>query len=524
MTKNSVFSLFTRFLFTQTRFGYMFRVFFAGLLVPFGFAPFHFPGLAILGIAFLYAQLQFKTWKDGFLIGFIFGLGFLGLGVSWVYVSINVYGHLNIALSAFITLLFVVYLSLYTGLFAALYAVTRKRTPDLLSCLLFSALWALTEYLRSKVMGGFPWLLIGSGQIDTPLKYLLPIVGVYGVSFLTCLVATFLVKGMKASTTNRQVWLVAFVGILLLPSILKHTQWTTASTSSISVGVIQANLSMRDKWDESLFWQLLEQYKAGIDQLAGKKNLIVMPESAIPLPANYVSDILDTIDIQGKKSGSAILLGIPQLANNEEENYYSNSVMALGNASGRYFKQHLVPFGEFIPQSLDGLMNLLSLPVTNLKPGKKLQPLILVNEHPIAALICYELAYPQLIRKQLPEAEWIVSVSDDGWFGHSLAMYQQLQIAQVLSLQTGRYQVVANNDGLSSLIDSQGNITASLPAFSAGILEATLYPSTGLTPWVYWGDMPAILLSFLIVLLAIFRKMPHLVQNETQEPEQPLIA
>ena len=501
MNQNSTVYNLTSLTLASTRYGYLLRAFFAGLLIPFGFAPFHLPGLALLGIALLYAQLKFQSSKQSFLIGFVFGVGFLGLGVSWVYISIHAYGHLNALLSALVTLLFVIYLALYPGLAALLYSKLSLRRSLLFSCFLFSAIWCLCEYLRATMMSGFPWLLLGFGQIDTPLKYLLPIVGVYGVSFLACLAATFLVATIQTLQWRRYIWLAAFIAVLLVPSILKNKSWTIISNTPLSVGVIQANLSMRDKWDESLFWQLLQQYNQSIKQLMGKKKLIVMPESAIPVPESYVSEFIDTTNRQAKLAGSSILLGIPQ-PTTLDETYYYNTLISLGEARGNYVKQHLVPFGEFIPQPFEQLIYWLGIPSANLKPGPSNQPLIQVDNHPIATLICYELAYPQLLRKQLPTAEWIVSISDDGWFGRSLAMYQQLQMAQVLSILTGRFQVVSNNDGLSSIINTQGNIVASLPALSSGILEADIYPATGGSPWIHLGDTPTLLLSILLVFMA----------------------
>ena len=509
MTQNATTHTSTRLIITASRYLYLARAFFAGLLIPFGFSPFHLPGITILGIALLFAELQRQTGKQALFTGFIFGLGFFGFGVSWVYVSIHVYGHLNAITSALITFLFVFYLALYPAVAAYLYTKLSVKRSLSISCLLFGACWCLSEYFRSTFMGGFPWLLLGFGQIDTPLKYLLPVIGIYGVSFLTCLAASFLVISTQATTKNRFTWLVAFVSLLLIPSALKYQQWSTINQKPVSVGIIQANLSMRDKWDEALFWQLLQKYKKGIDQLVGKKNLIVMPESAIPLPANYVSEFLDKVNKQATHTASSILLGIPQQSA-DEEGYFYNSIITLGAGKGDYLKQHLVPFGEFIPGSFEKLVNWLALPAANLKPGKKNQALIQINDHPIATLICYELAYPELLRQQMPLAEWIVSVSDDGWFGHSLAMYQQLQIAQVLSLLTGRYQVVSNNDGLSSIVDTEGNITASLTAFSSGILEANIYPATGVSPWVYWGDMPIICFSILLILLS---NLPILIKS-----------
>jgi apolipoprotein N-acyltransferase len=488
----------------SSKFLYALRIFFAGLLLPLGFAPFHIPGMIILGLALLYAALS-KPWRiDSFTLGFIFGLGFFGFGISWIFVSIHVYGHLNYFLAAAITLLFICYVSIYIGLVTYVYAKLARHYQGLLSCLLFASIWCLGEYLRANLMTGFPWLILGFGEIDTPLKFLLPIVGVYGVSFLTCVAAVSLVEGMRNVGKFRSYWLMFFVGLILLPSILKNMDWGTINRQPISVGVIQANLSMRDKWDESLFWQLVQRYQEGVDQLISRSNLIVMPESAIPIPANYVSDLLNNLHLKASQSGSAILLGIPHpSSNNGDEMGYYNAIISLGEANGNYFKQHLVPFGEFIPKAFQRIIDWLEVPISNLKAGKAHQELIHVNHHSIASLICYELAYPQLLREQLPEAQWIVSVSDDGWFGHSLAMYQQLQIAQVLSIQTARYQVVANNDGLSSIIDTKGNIVASLNAFTTGLLEENIFSVTGSTPWVYYGDTPFIALFFAVVILSL---------------------
>ncbi len=484
------------------------RAFFTGLLIPCGFAPFHMPGLAILGIAVLFIQINQLTIKQSFSTGFLFGLGFFGLGISWVYTSIHNFGHLNILASASLTFLFIAYLALYPGIMMLLYKKLALNRSLLSKCSLFSALWCLSEFLRSTFLSGFPWLLLGTGQIDTPLKYLLPIIGIFGVGFITCFAGTILGAGMQDIRTKRYKWMIVFISIILTPSVLKNQQWSIVSPSSISTGIIQANLSMRDKWDEALFWQIMQRYQGYVKQLLGKTELIVMPESAIPVPLNYVSDFLENLNQDAKQTDSAILLGIPEPTSTDDSAYY-NSMTTLGLAKGSYQKQHLVPFGEFIPHPFQHLSDWLNVPMANMKPGKHHQPLILIKNHPIASLICYEVAYPQLLRKQLPQAEWIVSISDDGWFGHSFAIYQQLQMAQVLSLQTGRFQVVANNDGLSSIINTEGDVVDSLPAFSSGVLSSSIQPATGKTPWVVMGDTPILLISlsiFLTALMGLSRK------------------
>ncbi|MDP1601692.1 MAG: apolipoprotein N-acyltransferase [Legionella sp.] len=477
------------------------RYFFFGLLLPFGFSPFHFPGLTLLGLALFYRSLTSAQDKSPFLAGLTFGLGYFGLGVSWIYISIHEYGHLHGIIAALITLMFVLYLAIFPALTAVIFSRLACKPHRIYSCLLFSAIWIGCEYLRAIFFSGFPWLLVGFGQFDTPLKFLLPVIGVFGVGFITCFAATLLGSSTNKAGSKRYFYLIMFVAVILFPLLFKTVTWGEKDAQGISVGIIQANLSMRDKWDENLFWQLLELYHRDTEKLLGTQ-LIVLPESAFPLPATYISDFLSDLHKQAKKAGSAILLGIPEPATIDEA-YYFNTLMTIGKAKGSYIKQHLVPFGEYIPEPFLRASNWLGIPEANLKPGKNNQELIKVQHHPIASLICYELGYGNLLRQQLPAAHWIVSISDDGWFGHSLAMYQQQQMAQVLSMETARYQVVANNDGLSSVINTEGEIEASLPAFDAGILKATLFPATGQTPWVLFGDWPILLFSLLLIVISV---------------------
>lgn len=515
---------------------YCMRAFLSGVLLPFGFAPFHYPGLAIIGLVLLFSQLTSELTSLGikarlrsFNIGFFFGLGYLGVGVSWVFVSIHEYGHLNYFLAGIITLMFITFLAIYLGLFGYLFQITAHKRSKLIACILFSGLWCLCEYLRATLLTGFPWLLLGFGQLDTPLKYLLPIIGVYGVGFITALAASVLAVTLQKNTLKSIPGLAVFIGLIILPLGLKTKSWTTQQPSPISVGIIQANLSMKDKWDEALFWKLLSYYKKETEKLLSKNDLIVMPESAIPAPDSYVADFLESLHQKGLDTKTSILLGIPSEPSHA---IYYNSLLALGMANGSYQKKHLVPFGEFIPKSFKKITDWLSIPMTNLTAGPHIQPLVLVNGHPIATLICYELAYPMLLREQLPKAEWIVSISDDGWFGRSFAIYQQLQMAQALSVQTGRYQVVANNDGLSAIIDIDGNIIDSLPAYKAGILQSKLYASLGATPWVKWGDAPVLLISLIIFLVGIFqrvyavitRRVKHSCSNTEPTHDNPSIS
>ena len=276
---------------------------------------------------------------------------------------------------------------------------------------------------------------------------------------------------------------------------------------TISIAAVQANLSMRDKWDEALFWSLLKFYAKATDKLLGKE-LIILPESAIPLPASYLNDYLNTLNAKAIKAKSALLLGILQPADTEQTHFY-NSIASLGLASGEHTKSKLVPFGEYIPKPFVNIVRWLNLPEFNMVPGLAQQQLIQIANHPIASLICYEIAYPSVLSKQMPKAEWIVSISDNGWFGRSLASYQQLQMSQLLSLLTARFQILVNNDGLSSVINEKGEIVIGLPAFSSGILEGEIYPAQGSTPWVMWNEYPVLLFCMLFLCSVIYAPVKH---------------
>lgn len=481
-----------------------FLVFLAGLLLPLGFSPFHLPGFTLLSLAFLYTAIEGNSRNQGLISGFVFGLGYFSFGVSWVIISIHDYGQLNYFLAGITTLIFITYLSLFPALACYVSRILANSTVAPFQPLVFSALWCFSELLRGQLFSGFPWLLVGTTLIDTPLRSLAPLIGQQGLTFVCVFLAALLSIAVRESTRKRYYYLFSFVLILLLPMLIPTIHWTQLDRKPISVGAVQANLSMRDKWDERLFWKLLNYYEFATKKLLGK-DLIILPESAIPLPASYLQEYLDRLHYNALKAKSSLILGIIQAADGNETTYY-NSLISLGEAKGEHVKEHLVPFGEYIPSPFVRINRWFQLPEPSLLPGNPKQALIQIAHHSIASLICYEIAYPKILRQQLPLAEWIVTISDNGWFGRSLASYQQLQMAQMLSLLTGRYQIVVNNDGLSSIINDSGEIVDSLPPFSSGILQSEVFPAQGITPWILWYEYPALLLSALVILFAIIAR------------------
>lgn len=471
-----------------------------GACIPFGFAPFHLHSLLWLGILFFYLQLEYQN-KNNFQAGYLFGIGFHLIGTSWIYVSIHQYGHVNALLAAFMTLLFVLFMATFYGLMSLSYQYLKTYNKTLLKPLIFASTWCLSEYLRAHFLGGFPWLILGFSALKTPFEKLLPYFGVYGPSFICTAALCYLGLGILERGFQRLYGLLGVI-LFIIPSILTTPSDTSKNTFPLSVSVIQGNVKMQDKWDEQLFWQQYYHYLEMIEKSLAPHRLIILPEAAFAVPSSYLHDELIRLQILAKKHHSAVVFGIPQSAG-DEYNYY-NSIMALGEAQGHYFKQQLVPFGEYIPNMWLPLVRFLQFPVVNTLSGPAQQKPIQVFDKKIASLICYELAYPERLRRQLPQGQFIISVSDDGWFGHSLALYQHLQMAQTLSYMSHREQIFSNNNGLSSLINAQGEIVKQLPAWKTRRINVMLNTQHMTTAWMSWGDKPMIFLWFCILSFAFF--------------------
>jgi apolipoprotein N-acyltransferase len=497
---------------------YYFVALIFGMFLPFSFAPMSVPGIAIVSLAALFVLMTQSEIKQAIIIGFMFAFGFFGVGVSWVYVSIHDYGHLSMLFSAVLTLMFTLFLSLYFILIAYAYKYLSKSCGIVLSAFNFALVWVIVEWLRATLFTGFPWLLLGISQIDTPMKELAPILGTYGLSFFTALAGAFL----GASVISRKklqsyAFILAMVFIYLIPGALHETEWTNIDKKAVKVGVIQSNIAMRDKWNLTLYKKLLRHYLQSTESLMNM-DVIIWPESALPIPYDYLGDVLKKLVITTKAHDNTVILGLPKVY--DDDSYY-NAMIALGNAKGVYYKQHLVPFGEYVPgKLLKRFFTTLQLPEPNLVAGNQDSTSVIIENTPVAAMICYEVAFSDILRKQLPIAQWIITISDDGWFGHSMAMAQHLQMARMRSLQTGRYQVVANNNGLSAIINNHGNIDAILPAYHSGNLKGIVFRATGATPWVMMGDNPLLLMLFMITFfLALKKAIKQKSNNKTIDVE-----
>ena len=426
----------------------------SGALLPLAFAPFNLWPLAIIMPAVLLYLTSKTLPKQSFKLGYLFGIGYFLVGVSWVYVSIHDFGHSNFLVAGMLTLLFVLYLALFPALTMYTTAKTHR--------LLFPVIWVLFEWLRSSLFTGFPWLLLGYSQINSYLKSYAPIGGIYLVSLMILITSYCLL--LKNKKTN----IIILIFIWAVGFKYYNIPINNPNNKQLKISLIQGNLSPNDKFllDDPInaSWQAYGTQMQDV----WDSDVIVWPENAIPLPLPWSQEYLNKLDKIAKQHNTALLIGMP-VATDDRQNYF-NAIVGLGTASGRYYKRHLVPFGEYLPfdKYLRGLINFFDLPMSNFVTGNRDD--LVIPDIKFAYLICYEIAYPQLINKS--DIDAILTISEDGWFGNSWGPHQHLDIARMRALETGKYVIRATTSGISTIIDPQGNVIMRSPQFVPWVLTS----------------------------------------------------
>ncbi|MDO8954754.1 MAG: apolipoprotein N-acyltransferase [Gammaproteobacteria bacterium] len=474
----------------------------SGALLTLSFAPFNQFYLGIICPLILLLCLQHASPKQAFWRGLIFGIGLFATGISWVYVSIHTYGNADIPLSLLITALLVLIMALFPALMVFSLAKWSKlsRLNGMLCA--FPAAWVLFEWMRSWIFTGFPWLLLGYSQISSPLAGFAPILSVFGVSLAAVWTSAALLAAWQSPKRARLFIIIALILVWGLGQGLRSVHWTKPDGSAVKVSMVQGNISQSIKWSQAYQDQILQTYQS-LNKQAWGSSLIFWPEAAVPLLPEQVYGYLNSLNQAAKSNHAAILLGLP-LDNATTQQYY-NGAIVIGNGQGLYLKRHLVPFGEYVPllNILGPLLNSLTIPMSSFSEGPDAQALPIMNGISVAVFICYESAFPEEFRDTLQNAQLIATLSDDSWFGHSLGLYQHQEMDQMRALETGRYLVRSTNNGGTSVVNPQGKIIASLPAFTAAVLNAQIIPMTGRTPWLIIGIWPLLGLILAMLMLSV---------------------
>jgi apolipoprotein N-acyltransferase len=474
----------------------------AGALLPLSLAPFYLFPLAIVSLSLLFLLWLHLSPKQAFHRGWWFGLGMFGVGVSWVYVSIHYFGYASVPLAALLTLLFAAFLALFpaiTGyLTAHLLRWYRGRETTYLQMellMLMPLLWALMEWVRGWILTGFPWLNPGYSQIDSPLGGYAPIFGVYGVNWMVAISAGLLAILLLRWRQVYRAYVIALVVIWVGGWAFKHVEWTEPLGNPIKVSLIQGNIDQEEKWKAGQLQRTLSIYTKLTEQ-HWDSDLIVWPEAALSTWYHFVKDgYLMGLEQRARATNTDMLIGIPYYDQATKTKY--NSVLDLNHHSF-YHKHHLAPFGDYLPLEdyLRGLIRFFDLPMSSFSPGPARQAPLTAAGHSVGISVCYEDLFGEEVIRALPQAGFLVNVSNDSWWGDSHGTPQHMQIAAMRALEAGRVMLRATNNGITAVVDHKGRIVERLPQFTTAVLTAEIQPRRGATPYVTMGNGLIVLLMF----------------------------
>ncbi|MDJ0916664.1 MAG: apolipoprotein N-acyltransferase [Woeseiaceae bacterium] len=488
-----------------------------GVLYTSTFAPI---GLSLLMpivlIPVLYVCLTVSP-RDAYGHIFWFGFGLFLSGTYWIYISVVIFGEAPAWVALILMIGLVLIMSLWLGLTGWLINNLSHGEPARLLWVAPAA-WVAIEWLRGWVLTGFPWLAAGYSQIDLPMAGFAPVFGVYGVSFAML----FSVAAVIFALMSKDALRITGAGLALLPWVLGGllclVSWTEPSGQAIRATILQAGISQDRKWDIDQLVPTMSYYRNATAREASS-SLVVWPEVAIPTRSSQQQELQQFIRIMQSDTaerGQSVAFGVLEFRSDRGETRVYNSVAMLsgGNDVSFYQKRHLVPFGEYfpVPASVREWMKMMSLPHTDLQAGEAVQPLLETGDGlKVATAICYEDAYGAEQLYAFPEAELIVNVSNDAWFGDSIAPHQHLEIARMRSLEVGRPTIRSTNTGVSAFIDAEGEIVGNTgPQFRQARLTQMVQPHSGSTPYVGWGNWPIIGLSVLLLGFFWFRSRASL--------------
>lgn len=470
-----------------------------GALLPLSLAPFGYWPLGFVALAGWFVVLR-RPGVNGALAGWLFGVGKYAVGASWVYVSIHVYGNAAPPLAVFLVVVFVAGLALFTlangWLFQRL--TTGRLWPD---AMLFAVLFTGFEWLLTWALTGFPWLFVGYAHLSTALAGLAPVGGVLLVGFAVALGAAMAV--LLADFARRRQWpgaaLAAAVALTpwALGWLLGGMAWVQPGETR-QVALVQGNVDQSIKWLPENRMPILRNYQALSEPHWGV-DVMIWPEAALTFVSQRATRILESLDSRAALERTALVLGLPSVERTPDGTVsFRNTARVLGNGHGSYVKRRLVPFGEYVPLEalLRGAIDLFDLPMSRSEPGPWRQGLLDLGGQRAVMAICYEVVYPDLVRADAAEADVLLTISNDSWFGSSIGPLQHLEMAQMRALENGRFVLRGTNNGVTAIIDQTGTVQARLPQFEAGTLRGEYTAMAGTTPFTRYGHGP------LLVVLA----------------------
>ena len=459
--------------------------------MPLAYAPFGWWPVAMVSIAILFAVWLTADQATSIRSAFVFALAMFATGVSWVFVSLNIYGEMPLALAVLCVSLFVTALALYLPVAAWLQAKVNW-TPAARLLIAMPVCLTLVEFVRSRLFTGFSWLEPGYSQTDTWLAGWASVLGIHGVTLFTAVCAGALVLIATGHVKSRLFALMVIVVAVVPARLNQSIDWSEPIGEPVVAGMVQLNIPLSTKWSLTESRQVAEQYFSYSQAVASRVDFLMWPESALPLFVDQLgSGFRERINDLGKPLLSGFLERRPVARGFE---YYNAAVLFKQDVGKQdvelYRKQHLVPFGEYTPLLwlFAPIAAFFNVPMSDMYAWQGDQALLEIAGHKVGIGVCYEDSFAYDVRKTLPDARYFINISEDAWFGDSLAPHQRLQMARLRSRENARPMLRVSNTGLSAAIDHHGKIQAVTPQFTEQVLVTAVQPRQGLTPYSRFGE------------------------------------
>ncbi|WP_367680376.1 apolipoprotein N-acyltransferase [Candidatus Fukatsuia anoeciicola] len=477
-----------------------------GICGTIAFSPFDFWPAAIISLFGLLSLVLNCRSARAATIGFFWGIGLFSSGIHWIYISFAKFSGIPMVISIFLVVMLAAYLSLYPLLFASLLVRLCSTVTWWQLGVGAPVLWQITEFLRGWVLTGFPWLQFGYSQINGPLQGIAPILGVDGITFILVAISGLLVYACQKKCIIAGI--IALI-LLLLPLPLRYLSWFTLQPErTVNIVMIQGNITQLIKWDPKILANILQIYLDQTRPYIGKASIIVWPETAIPdIEANQFF-FLSMINQLMHSNCSNLISGIVSVQYTQNNNYLFNNIIVLGEkehyqhlTTQHYSKYHLVPFGEFIPLEnlLRPLAPFFNLPMSSFSRGNYQQLPLNVSGFNLTMAICYEVILGQQIRNNIrPNTDFLLTISNNAWFGHSIEPQQHFQMARMRALETGRPLLSSTNNGITAVVGANGKVLKKIPQFTRQVLEIKIAPTFGTTPYVRFGSLPLWIITLIL--------------------------
>jgi len=491
----------------------------SGLLLALSFPLFDFESLAWIALLPLLLAIRGSSWKAAFGQGWLAGLVFFAVTLHWVINAMHQYGKMPFVVSFLVLLLLAGYCALFVALFTAVLTVIPDRR-GLIRTWTAPALWVALEWARTYLFSGFPWALLGYSQYHhLTVIQISDVTGVYGVSYMLVLANVIAARIADAGITRATdaarraplPWIAGPLAVALIAVVVVYGHWRlsphtdSANDHTVRIGLVQPNVDQAQKWDVAYRRDTIERHKRLTLQVADGADLVIWPEAATPflfeVETTYKEELLTFV----RERGIPLLFGSPAVESQTAGQLRLLNSAYLASGDGvvldRYDKIHLVPFGEYIPlKAILSFLDKLVVGIGDFVPGAGPNVLGAPGGR-LGIVICFEVIFPDLVRQFVDQgADYMVTITNDAWFGHSGAPYQHFAMVVFRAVENRVAFARAANTGISGFIDAEGHILRTTEIFVEGTLSGEIRTGGPRTFYTVYGD----LFAYFCVILTLF--------------------